>query len=193
MSVQFDIYPYPLTGLTVTWNGEPVRPSTGTNKYTVTGPDGTYVISATGYVTETVVQEGASATDVTLVEAAFTKISDGTVTYRVKDANAADINASNVSATGKERIVGFSAIDYDNPTTVGSSPYTATKDGYFVLQSDGSTDMTITIGGNVIQHVYYSQIQDLRFGAPVGKGDVITYVATGVGTQAAYFYSVKGE
>ena len=116
-----------------------------------------------------------------------------TIPTQASDISALDTDASNITSTGKETIVGWGAIDYDSGVTVSSSPYVPSKDGLFVLQSDGSDDMTISVNGNVIQHVYYSQIIDLRFSVPVGKGDTVTYVARGRGTQAAFFYPVKGE
>lgn len=137
VDIFFYIEPYPLTNLSVIRNkGLPsetvVTPTDTGSSYTVHELEGTFTISADGYITTTEpVHDGMGVLTITLQPVKYiSNLSDGTNTYVIKDAEARSSisNLSTVATSGsyndlsnKPDLTTKANIDLSNITSIGKN------------------------------------------------------------------------
>lgn len=97
----------------------------------------------------------------------------------------ANTDADNFSTTGKSTIVGWGTPDYSAAITISALPFTAPKDGLFVLQCRVANGRVIVkVNNNTPYHTIANSSGTLLgiIRIPLSKNDVVSSVVTSSAT-----------
>ena len=123
---------------------------------------------------------GETVQDANLIDA-------GAVTEALNDK--ADVDMDNVTATGKETIVGWGMPDYSAGVNISGSSYTAPCDGFACLHNYNSTNSSkVYVNANIVG-IMSNVNADSTVQILLNKNDILTCSDN---FSSSYFYPLKG-